>query len=84
MACFIRAVGAGGGLDDPNWGQLLRWVGEKYQNRGPVHYVLFPKTVGNEIPHMPLNYLTCETRDDISLWLKGLLEPSELREGISK
>ncbi|KAI1657227.1 hypothetical protein F4813DRAFT_83135 [Daldinia decipiens] len=74
-------VGAGGGLDDPNWGQLLRWVGEKYENRGPVHYVLFPKSVGNEIPHMPLNHLTCETRDDIALWLKGLLEPSEQREG---
>ncbi|KAI0108505.1 SIR2-like domain-containing protein [Daldinia grandis] len=77
----ILFVGAGGGLDDPNWGQLLRWVGEKYENKGPVHYVLLPKSVGNEIPHLPLNHLTCKTRDDISLWLENLLEPGGGREG---
>ncbi|KAI8966648.1 SIR2-like domain-containing protein [Daldinia sp. FL1419] len=77
----ILFVGAGEGLDDPNWGQLLHWVGESHRKKGPTHYVLFPKSIGNEIPHMPLNYVTCETRDDIARWLRGLLEPDEQREG---
>ncbi|KAI1136215.1 SIR2-like domain-containing protein, partial [Hypoxylon sp. FL0543] len=78
----VLFVGCGGGLEDPNVGPLLRWIGEKHASRGAGHYLLLSRDTPNPVPSLSLNHVICESRADIAPWLMRLLEPSERREGV--
>ncbi|KAI1372867.1 SIR2-like domain-containing protein, partial [Hypoxylon crocopeplum] len=66
-------IGSGGGLNDPNFGQLLRWIGEKEKSIGARHYILLPRGEANPVSRLSLNHVVCENRDDIGPWLTRLL-----------
>ncbi|KAI0842420.1 SIR2-like domain-containing protein [Hypoxylon sp. FL0890] len=78
----VLFVGCGGGLEDPNVGPLLRWIGAKHASRGAGHYLLLDRNTKNPVPSLSLNHVICETRADIATWLMRLLEPTERREGM--
>ncbi|KAK2471874.1 hypothetical protein H9L39_16557 [Fusarium oxysporum f. sp. albedinis] len=73
----ILFVGCGGGLADPNFGELLKWLGEKQKNIGSSHYILLPKDELNPMPQLPLKHVRCEGYDAIGPWLENLLDQSE-------
>nr|QZS37060.1 C164AB protein [Hypoxylon sp. CO27-5] len=77
----VLFVGCGGGLQDPNVGPLLRWIGEKHATRGAGHYLLLPRIEQNPVPALSLNHLVCENYADIPTWLTRLLDQSDRREG---
>ncbi|XXH03339.1 hypothetical protein Hte_009737 [Hypoxylon texense] len=77
----ILFIGCGTGLQDPNMGKLLEWVGREYGYLGARHYVLLPRGREVPIPRVPLNVVTCADFGDQSNWLRGLLGPGAAREG---
>ncbi|KAI1080487.1 SIR2-like domain-containing protein [Whalleya microplaca] len=77
----VLFVGCGGGLNDPNFGQLLKWVGEQYKTRGASHYILLRKGEASPVTNLPLSLLRCESFADISRWLMDLLDESERVDG---
>ncbi|KAH7010846.1 SIR2-like domain-containing protein [Microdochium trichocladiopsis] len=80
----ILFVGCGGGLADPNFGELLKWLGEKEKNIGSSHYILLRKGELNPVPQLPLKHVRCEDYDAIGPWLEDLLDQSERSEGTSE
>ncbi|KAI1770694.1 SIR2-like domain-containing protein [Hypoxylon cercidicola] len=77
----VLFIGSGGGLGDPNFGQLLQWIGNKYANLGARHYVLLPEDLPNPVPELPLNIVRCRNFQDQSRWLMDLLGEGVSREG---
>ncbi|KAI3324096.1 SIR2-like domain-containing protein [Xylariaceae sp. AK1471] len=78
----VLFVGCGGGLADPNFGPLIQWVGETNLGTGSSHYILLQRAEKNPVTQLPLIHLRCESFDDISRFLKDLLDPTERREGL--
>lgn len=80
----VLFVGCGGGLADPNFGPLIRWVGQKNIGTGASHYILLQRTEKNPVTQLPLIHLRCDSFDDIPRFLKDLLDPAQRREGLSE
>ncbi|KAI0870848.1 SIR2-like domain-containing protein [Hypoxylon argillaceum] len=78
----VLFVGCGGGLADPNFGPLIRWVGQKNIGTGASHYILLQRTEKNPVTQLPLIHLRCDSFDDIPRFLKDLLDPAQRREGL--
>ncbi|KAK0654954.1 hypothetical protein B0T16DRAFT_395923 [Cercophora newfieldiana] len=78
----VLFVGCGPGTGDPNFGEMLRWLGSQNLNEnedddvGPRHYMLLRHRDNyREVEgRLPLVKVRVETVDDIPRWLEGLLE----------
>ncbi|GKZ82399.1 hypothetical protein AnigIFM56816_007211 [Aspergillus niger] len=67
-------VGCGAGLGDPNFGQLLQWLGKQQKDVNYGHYILLKKGDDyRELDSLPLNKVHVVTFEDIAPWLEGLL-----------
>jgi hypothetical protein len=70
----VLFVGCGGGVCDPNFGQLLQWLGKQQRGVSYGHYILLKK--GDHYPELeglPLKKLHVATFEDIAQWLQDLL-----------
>jgi hypothetical protein len=77
----VMFVGCGPGTGDPNFGEMLRWLGSQRENEGDIgqsHYILLRNRDNyQEVEgRLPLVKVRVETVDDIPRWLEGLLETS--------
>lgn len=81
----VLFVGCGAGVADPNFGQLLQWLGREQELVSHGHYILLPKGDDyTELDYLPLKKVHVEEYEDIALWLKNLLDPSGRSENISE
>ncbi|KAI1767348.1 hypothetical protein GGR53DRAFT_463446 [Hypoxylon sp. FL1150] len=78
---IILFIGSGSGLADPNFGQLMKWLGEKYGAYGARHYLLLPEGTHNPAPGLPFNVVRCAGFEDQNRWLKSLLGKAAVRDG---
>ncbi|KAK0616733.1 hypothetical protein B0T14DRAFT_523719, partial [Immersiella caudata] len=71
----VLFVGCGPGTGDPNFGEMLRWLGSQ-KDIGRSHYILLRHRDNyREVEgRLPLVKVRVETVDDIPRWLEGLLE----------
>ncbi|KID97830.1 ankyrin repeat containing protein, partial [Metarhizium majus ARSEF 297] len=76
-------VGCGAGVGDPNFGQLLQWLGKQQKDVSHGHYILLRKGDDYaELEGLPLKKVHVATFDDIAKWLEDLLvDPSERSDG---
>lgn len=76
-------VGCGAGVDDPNFGQLLQWLGKQQRDVSYGHYILLKK--GDDYPELeglPLRKVHVAEFEDIAQWLDDLLlDPSGSSDG---
>ncbi|KAI0543892.1 SIR2-like domain-containing protein [Xylaria curta] len=77
----ILFIGYGGNLLDPNFGPLIKWMGEKNAGTGASHYILSQPPEMNPITQLPLVHLQCEDFDAIPPFLIDLIPRSGRREG---
>jgi len=86
----VLFIGCGPGTGDPNFGEMLRWLGNQKENEGDIgqsHYILLRNRDNyREVEgRLPLVKVRVETVDDIPHWLEGLLETGSLGvEGMRK
>ena len=86
----VLFVGCGPGTGDPNFGEILKWLGsqERHGDGGDRrHYILLRNRDNyREVEgRLPLVKVRVETVDDIPRWLEGLLETGSPRsEGVRK
>ncbi|KAI0012020.1 SIR2-like domain-containing protein [Xylariaceae sp. FL0662B] len=76
----VLFVGCGAGLADPNFGKLLKWIGEKQRGLGAGHYILLKDGSPNPVTELSLSVLRCESYEDISRWLNDLLDENQRGE----
>ncbi|KAK5655224.1 hypothetical protein OQA88_6123 [Cercophora sp. LCS_1] len=80
----VLFVGCGPGTGDPNFGEMLRWLGSQQTeiegNIRQSHYILLRNRDNyREVEgRLPLVKVRVEMVDDIPRWLEGLLETSSL------
>ncbi|KAJ5938325.1 SIR2-like domain-containing protein [Penicillium verhagenii] len=79
-------VGCGGGVADPNFGSLLKWLCKQEEDVSHGHYILLKKGENHpEVDKLPLKKVYLETFDDIAPWLDDLLlDPSGSSDGNSE
>lgn len=70
----VLFVGCGGGLNDPNFGPLLDWVGLRQKGVPYNLHLLLRKNDRNPVEGRPLNIIRCgHSSDSIAPWLNQLL-----------
>jgi len=71
----VLFVGCGGTLDDPNFGPLLDWIGDKQRRIAHNHCLLLQDDDKNPVDGKPLVPLRCgKEYDDIAPFLEKLLQ----------
>ncbi|KAI1327458.1 SIR2-like domain-containing protein [Xylariaceae sp. FL0255] len=79
----VLFVGCGGGLNDLNFGPLIRWAGIRNHGTTSSNYILLRRQERNPVnTSLPLTHLRAEGFDDISRFLLEILGPAECRDGI--
>lgn len=79
----VLFIGTGGRLTDPNFSQLLNWLGNKYKDFGARHYLLLTEGQKNPAPNTPFNIVRCADFGDQSRWLTSIPGRAAVRDGSS-